>query len=262
MITEWLWNYRKLILLELVLLALLEAMYWWPKLLVWWVGLVVLMVVLFAWWIGNARFQRDVRIFTAELVWAVLSGVGFLAFSLFNLWQAQLTILIIAVAIAFVSYCHQKRIDSGQWSLPAINWLGSVDLLILFVATLSLMLLIQFYTIGRIWLMGATAVQLILALYLLFWRHDLPTKKFWLYAVVLALVGEEMIWITGAWYKNAYFKAFLLLVIYYLFSELVVHYLHGNLTVRVTFEYIGIALILVLALFIFDWLFVLAPNIL
>jgi len=262
MITDWLWNYRKLILLEIVLVGLLEAMYWFPKQLPWWLGLVVVAVVLFAWWIGNAKFQQDIGIFVGELLWSVLSGIGFLAFSLFNLWQAQLAIAIIAVAVAFISYCHQKRIDTGQWSLPAINWLGSIDLLILFVATLSLMLLVRFYNISVMWLMLATVVQLVLVLYLLFWRHDLPTKRFSLYAAVLVLIGEEMVWMTSAWYKNAYFKAFLLLVVYYLFSELVVHYLRGNLTVRVAFEYIGIALVLVLALFIFDWLFALAPSIL
>ena len=262
MITEWLWNYRKLILLEVVLLGLLEAMYWLPRQLPWWLLVTVVVVALFAGWIGNIKFQKDITIFAAEILWATLSGIGMLAFSLFNLWQAQLAIGIIAVAVAFISYCHQKRIDTGQWSLPAINWLGSIDLLILFVATLSLMLLVRFYNISVMWLMLSTAVQLILALYLLFWRQDLPRKKFWLYAVVLALIGEEMVWLTGAWYKNAYFKAFLLLVIYYLFSELVAHYLRGNLTVRVAFEYIGIALILVIALFVFDWLFALAPNIL
>ncbi len=262
MVADWLWHYRKLILLEIVLLGVLQAMYWLPRLLPWWVGLTVLIVILFAWWIGNAKFQHDIGVFVAELLWAVLSGVGFLAFSLFNLWQAQLAIIIIAVAVAFISYCHQQRIDSDQWSLPAINWLGSIDLLVLFVATLSLMLLVRFYNLGVVWLMLATLIQLILALYLLFWRQALPMKKFWLYAALMALIGEEMVWMTSAWYKNAYFKAFLLLVIYYLFSELVMHYLRGNLTVRVAFEYIGIALILILALFIFDWLFVLAPNIL
>lgn len=256
MITDWLWNYRKLLLLEVALVGLLEAMYFWPRLLLWWIALVVLVVLLFAWWIGNSRFQKDIAVFAAELLWGVLSGVGFLAFALFNIWQAQLAIIVIAIAVAFISYCHQKRIDSGQWSLPAINWLGSIDLLILFVATLSLMLLVRFYNISVIWLMLATAGQLVLALYLLFWRQDLFLKRFWLYAVVLALIGQEIVWVTGAWYKNAYFKAFLLLVVYYLFSELVVHYLRGNLTVRVAFEYIGMALVLVLALFIFDWLFV------
>ncbi|MFH0912061.1 MAG: hypothetical protein V1807_00110 [Patescibacteria group bacterium] len=262
MIWDWLWSYRKLVLLEVILLGLLEAMYWWPKLLIWWVGAAVLVVTLFAWWISNAKFQRDVAIFSAELLWSVLSGIGFLSFSLFNLWQAQLTIVVIAIVAAFIAYCHQHRIDSGHWSLPAMNWLGSVNLLILFVATLSLMLLVRFYHISVVWLMVATAVQLILALYLLFWRQDLPRKKLWLYAVLLALIGEEIVWMTSAWYKNAYFKAFLLLVVYYLFSELVAHYLRGNLTVRVAFEYIGIALVLVLALFIFDWLFILVPSIL
>ena len=262
MIIDWLWAYRKLILLEVVLVGLLQAMYWLPQLLLWWLVLSVVTVVLFAWWIGNAKFQRDVGIFAGELLWSVLSGIGFLAFSLFNLWQAQLTIGIIAVAAAFISYCHQKRIDTGQWNLSSINWLGSIDLLILFVATLSLMLLVRFFNISVIWLMLATAGQLILSLYLLFWRQDLPLKRFGLYATVLVLIGEEIVWVTGPWYKNAYFKAFLLLVVYYLFSELVVHYLRGNLTVRVAFEYIGIALVLVLALFIFDWLFALAPNIL
>lgn len=259
---DWLWHYRKLILLEALLVGLLEAMYWLPTLLVGWVVAVVVIVALFAWWIGNAKFQYDVGIFVAETSWAVMSGVGFLAFSLFNLWQAQLSIVIISLAVAFIIYCHQVRIDTGQWSLPAINWLGSIDLLILFVSTLSLMLLVRFYNLSVFWLMLVTAAQLILALYLLFWRQDLSMKKFWLYAIVLSLIGEEIVWMTSAWYKNAYFKAFLFLVIYYLFSELVVHYFKGNLTVRVAFEYIGIAFVLVLGLFIFDWLFVLAPNIL
>ena len=264
MIWDGLWHYRKLILLELALLSLLQAMYWWPPLLLWWLLAVVIVALVFAWWIGNAKFQHDVGVFAAELLWGVLSGVGFLSFSLFNLWQAQLTILIIGVIIAFVAICHQNRIDSGQWSLPAINWLGSIDLLILFIGTLSLMVLVRFYynNFSVVWLMLGTFIQLGLALYLLFWRQSLPTARFWLYAVVLALIGEEMVWMTNAWNKNAYFKAFLLLVIYYLFSELVAHYLRGNLTVRVAFEYIGIALILILALFVFDWLFVLAPNIL
>ena len=143
MITDWLWNYRKLILLEIVLIGLLEAMYWLPRGLPWWLLGVAVTVVIFAWWIGNAKFKRDIWIFIGELLWSVLSGIGWLAFSLFNLWQAQLAIGVIAVAVAFISYSHQRRIDTNQWSLPAINWLGSIDLLILFVATLSLMLLVR-----------------------------------------------------------------------------------------------------------------------
>ncbi|HAR55057.1 TPA: hypothetical protein DCR79_02105 [Patescibacteria group bacterium] len=262
MILEWLWKFRKLLLLEVLLIGLMETMYWWPKLLVWWLIAVAVVVLFFAWWIGNAKISRNVGAFAGELTWAVLSGIGFLAFSLFNFWQVQLTILVVIAIVAFVVYCHQNRVDTGQWSLPAINWLGSIDLLILFVATLSLMLMVRFYTINIAWLMVGMALQLILALYLLFWRQNLPLGKFWLYAAVLALVGEEVVWLTSAWNKNAYFKAFILLVIYYLFSELVLHYLKGNLTVRVVFEYIGIALVLMLALFIFDWLFVLAPSIL
>ena len=265
MILDWLWNYRKLILLEIALLGLLEAMYWWPTNLRIWLIAIVAIVLLFAWWIGNAKFKPDVAIFAAELLWAALAGVGFLALSpIFNLWQIQLTIVLIGVIIAFVSICHQNRIDSGQWSLPAINWLGSIDLLILFIGTLSLMLLVrlEYTSFSVVGLMVGTLLQLGLALYLLFWRQSLPFNRFWLHAAVLALIGEEMVWMTNAWNQNAYFKAFLLLVIYYLFSELVAHYLKGNLTVRVAFEYIGIALVLVLALFIFDWLFALAPNIL
>ena len=87
-------------------------------------------------------------------------------------------------------------------------------------------------------------------------------KKFWLHSLVLILIGQEIIWVTSAWYKNAYFKAFLLLIIYYLYSEIMLHYAKGNLTVQVAVEYILIALVLIVALFVFDWLFVLAPNIL
>ncbi|MEA1909492.1 MAG: hypothetical protein U9M89_00470 [Patescibacteria group bacterium] len=257
-----LWNYRKLILLGVILLALLEVMYFWPKLLVWMVIAAIVVTVIFTWWINNSKFSLDLAAFMAESVWAVLAGIGFLIFARLGFWQAHLTVLVILTMLAFVVFYHQNRIDNKQWSLSAINWLSSIDLLILFIATLSLMLLPRFYGIDIFWLMLLVSAQLVLAFYLFSWRQGLPMKKFWLHSLLLALIGQEIIWVTSAWYKNAYFKAFLLLIIYYLYSELIVHYAKGNLTVRVAVEYILIAFTLIVALFVFDWLFVLAPNIL
>ena len=131
----------------------------------------------------------------------------------------------------------------------------------LFVATVALLLAVQFYSLGVFWLVTGVALQLVLALYLLFWRRGLSFKKFWLYALVLALLGQQLVWITYAWHKSIYFKAFLLLIMYYLYSDFVAYYLKGNLTVKIIWEYIAIAVFLVLVLFFFDFIFLFIFNI-
>lgn len=260
-ILDRLWHYRKLLLLEVLLLGLLELLYLFPTGLGWWVLTIIALVILLCWWINNGHFNRITWLFAGELTWVILGGIGFLSFSLLHLWQMQLVIMVIVALSALLAYWHQNHIDYRQWSLAAVNWLALVDLLALFITTVSLLLAVQFYSLGIFWLMLGVGLQLILALYLLFWRHGLFNKRFWLYALVLALVGEQLVWITHAWHKNLYFKAFLLLVIYYLYSNFVMHYIQGNLTIKVVFEYIGIAIFLILMLFLFDLLFLLIPNI-
>lgn len=260
-VLDWIWRYRKLLLLEALLLGLTELLYFLPTGLGWWVLILVVLAAVFSWWIGNARFNQAMWLLMAELLWVVLGGVGFLVFSLLYWWQAQLIIAVIILLTTLLTYWHQNHIDHQRWDLAVVNWLNLVDLLVLFVVTLSLLVAVQFYSLGVFWLMLGVGLQLILALYLVFWRQGLPAKKFWLYGLILALVGEQLVWITQAWHKSAYFKAFLLLIIYYLYSDFVAHYLRGNLTVRVTVKYIGIAFFLVIMLFIFDLIFLLVPNI-
>ncbi|OGB74349.1 hypothetical protein A2V68_01185 [candidate division Kazan bacterium RBG_13_50_9] len=257
---DWAWHYRKLLLLQGLLLGLLELLYFIPTGLGWWVVAIGVVVVLMSGWIGNLQFNKSLGLFLAELLWIVLGGIGFLSFSLLWLWQAQVIIGMIILLSAAVTYWHQNHIDYRKWSLTAINWLVPVDLLALFIVTVSLFFTVQFYNLGVFWLMSGVALQFILAMYLLFWRQGSSLKKFWLYALVLAIVGEQLTWLMHAWHKGAYFKAFLLLIVYYLYADFVAHYLKGNLTVKVIVEYIGIALFLVAILFLFDFLFLLIPN--
>jgi len=258
---NWFWHHRKLLLLEAVLLATFQLMYFLPVQLMWWVGLLLAAIILFSWWIGNSRWDLPTRMLAAELLWIVIGSTGFLLFSMLRLWQLELVAGLIVVISWLVGYWHQEHIDTGQWPLPAIHWLGLVRLLALFITSASLLFAVQFYSLGMFWLMLGVASQVILGLYLLFWRQGIPTKRFWLYALVLALISEQLVWVTGAWHKNIYFKTFLLLVVYYLYSDFVAHYLKGNLTIKVIFEYIGIAAVLLLALFFFDMLFVISPNV-
>jgi len=238
----------------------MQLIYFVPMLLRWWVLAIVLVVVLAAWWIGNAVTDLAAGLFVAELLWVVLGGVGFLIFSLVGLWPAETAIVATLVLSSLLIYWHQYRIDYRRWNLEAINWLGLIDLFALFITTASLWLMVQFYSLSMAWLLIGVSVQLILAMGLLFWRQGLPTKKLWLYALVLALVGQELAWLTSVWHKSVYFKAFLLTVVYYLFSDFVMHYLRGNLTVKLIFEYVKIAIFLVLILFILDLLFALLSG--
>ena len=236
-------------------------MYFLPVQLLWWMVLLLAVLILFSWWIGNAKWDLSTRLLAAELVWIVMGSTGFLLFSALTLLQIELVAVLILAVSWLVGYWHQEHIDTGQWPLSAIHWLGLVRLLTLFIASASLMFAVQFYSLSIFWLMLGVAAQVIFSLYLLFWRQGISTKRFWLYGLVLALISEQLVWVTGAWHKNIYFKTFLLLVAYYLYSDFVAHYLKGNLTIKVIFEYIGIAAILLLTLFFFDMLFVISPNV-
>jgi hypothetical protein len=259
-VSNWLWHYRKFLLTEIVLFGLLELLYFMPTLLRWWVLAIILIVLLAAWWIGNSVINLATGLFAAELLWVILGAVGFLIFSLVGLWPAEIVIGLTLVLSSLLIYWHQYQIDYQKWNLEAINWLSLIDLFALFVTTSSLWLLIQFYNLSVGWLLIGVSIQLILSLGLLFWRQGLPMKKFWLHALVLALIGQELVWLTNIWHKSVYFKAFLLTMIFYLFSDFVMHYLRGNLTVKLIFEYVKIAIFLVLVLFIFDLLFILVSN--
>jgi len=223
--------------------------------------LLLITLILFSWWIGNAKWDASTKLLAAELIWIVMGSTGFLLFSALKLVQIELAAVLIVAVSWLVGYWHQDHIDTGQWPLSAIHWLGLVRLLALFITSASLMFAVQFYSLSIFWLMLGVGVQVMFGLYLLFWRQGISTKRFWLYALVLALISEELVWVTGAWHKNIYFKTFLLLVVYYLYSDFVAHYLKGNLTIKVIFEYIGIAAVLLLTLFLFDMLFVISPNI-
>jgi hypothetical protein len=241
-------------------LAIFQLMYFWPTQLGWWIGWLLVILPLFSWWIGNLKWDLPTRMLVAELFWIVLGSTGFMLFSSLNMWQVELVAVLIVAVSWLVGYWHQEHIDTGQWPLFAIQWLGLIRLLALFITTASLLFAVQFYSLSTFWLMLGVALQVILGLYLLFWRQGLSTKRFWLYALVLALISEQLIWIGSSWHKNIYFKTFLLLVVYYLYSDFVAHYLKGNLTVKVIFEYIGIAAVLLIALFLFDMLFIISPN--
>lgn len=259
-ISNWFWHHRKLLLLLAVLVAIFQLMYFFPVQLAWWMGLLLITLVSFSWWIGNSKWDLPTGMLTAELLWIVLGSTGFLLFSALTLLQFELVVAAIVAVSWLTGYWHQEHIDTGQWPISAIHWLGLIRLLALFITSASLLFAVQFYSLSSFWLMLGVASQVILGLYLLFWRQGLATKRFWLYALVLALISEQLVWVTGAWHKNLYFKTFLLLVIYYLYSDFVAHYLKGNLTIKVIFEYIGIAAVLLLVLFFFDLLFIISPN--
>lgn len=257
---DWLWHYRKFLLAEIMLFGLMQLLYFSPTLLKWWVLAIIVVAIFSAWWIGNAAINLSTGLFAAELLWVMLGGVGFLIFSLVGLWPAELVIMFTVVLSSLLIYWHQYQIDYQKWNLDAINWLGLINLFALFITTAALWLLVQFYSLSIGWLLLGVSAQLILALGLLFWRQGLPMKKFWLYGLVLAFMGQELVWLINIWHKSIYFKAFLLTMVYYLFSDFVMHYLRGNLTVKLIFEYVKIAIFLVIVLFIFDLLFILISN--
>lgn len=260
-ISSWFWHHRKLLLLEAVLLVLFQLMYFFPVQLSWWMGGLLVVLALFSWWIGNLKWQLPTGMLMAELLWVVLGSTGFLLFAALKLWQLESAVALIIIVSWLIGYWHQEHIDTGRWPIAAIHWLGLIRLLALFITSASLLFAVQFYSLGIFWLMLGVGAQVILGLYLLFWRQGISTKRFWLYAIVLALISEQLVWITSAWHKNIYFKTFLILVVYYLYSDFVAHYLKGNLTVKVILEYIGIAAVLLLVLFFFDLLFAISPNI-
>lgn len=257
---EWLWHYRKFLLTEIVLLGLFELLYFFPLTLKWWVWATVAVSLFMSWWIANSQINKESLLFAAELLWVVLSGAGFLIFGLVGLWPAELVIGLILLISGWLIYWHQQHIDYQKWNLDAINWLGLINIFSLFVGTASLWLIMQFYNLSSAWLVIGVGLQLLLALYLLFWRQGLPEKKFWLYALALLVVAEELLWLVSAWHKSVYFKSFLLIMVYYLYSDFAIHYLRGNLTVKLIFEYLKIAIFLILILFIFDLLFLLVSN--
>lgn len=235
-------------------------MYFFPLQLPWWMAWLIVVLILFSWWIGNSKWDLPTRMLAAELIWVVIGCTGFLLFSALKFWQLEMVTGAIVLVSWLVGFWHQEHIDTGHWPFAAIHWLGLIRLLTLFITSASLLFAVQFYSLSIFWLMLGVAIQVILSLYLLFWRQGISTKRFWLYGLVLALISEQLVWVTGAWHKNIYFKTFLLLVVYYLYSDFVAHYLKGNLTAKVILEYIGIAAVLLLVLFFFDMIFVISPN--
>ena len=111
-ILDWLWHYRKLLLLGLGLLLLLELLYFIPGLLGWWVLIIFSLVTVFSWWISNLTFNKAMWLFMGELSWIILGGIGFLSLSLLPmLWQAQLVIFMIIIISWLIAYWHQNHID-------------------------------------------------------------------------------------------------------------------------------------------------------
>ena len=79
----------------------------------------------------------------------------------------------------------------------------------------------------------------------------------WFYALVTALIVEEAVWVLSSWHRGVYLKAFLVVMIFYVFMDFILHYSRGTLTVKVVVEYATLVAFLLVAIFVFDWLLIL-----
>ncbi|MDD5606077.1 MAG: hypothetical protein PHR51_02030 [Patescibacteria group bacterium] len=258
--TEWLWHNRKTLITAVLFAAVLELVYFLPFYLVWWLLLGTVVLGLGAWWhVGLSRDWKTWWGLPAELLWLAAAGVGFAVFSLVGLWQYHAAMLILMIVLFRVLMLYQQFWESEEnWPVQAFSFLNFLDLVAFFLVSGLLMTIADFYNLQLWVIMLVFGMQILLAVYLRFWREGGGmTLRRWFYALVTLLVLEEVLWVLSSWHRGVFFKSFLITVLFYAFVDFIMHYTKGTLTVKVVVEYAFLILILLVAIFLFDWLFIL-----
>lgn len=257
-LVQWLWESRRQLIIVALFAVFLELIFYLPFYLLWWVGSLAAVLILGVWWLSS--FSRAVHKWIwlmAEAVWVMAAGTGFVIFNLLNQWQFQIIVVAILLILFWMTTFYVRYLEDDSWPVNSFSVLNFLNLLAFFFVSAGLMLAADFYTLELGLLMILFLAQVALAVNLRFWREGVSSLRKWFYALLTAIVVEEALWILSSWHRGVYLKVFLLTIIFYVFTDFIMHYNRGTLTVKVALEYVGLATLLVIAIFVFDWLFIL-----
>jgi hypothetical protein len=254
----WLWNSRKVVVTTLLVYGLLQCLFYLPQQLVWWSVAIVAILGLGVWWIsGLDREWRNWIWLLLEALWILVAGVGFVAFNLLGTAAFQITALVILAILMGILLLFERYLVEGSWPIRFFSLLDFFDLLAFFFLSASLLMAADLYSWPLVILLVAVSAEVLLAITLRFWREKIVSRRKWLYTILTMLVLQEVVWITSFWHRGIFLKTFLLAMLYYIFTDFITHYLKGTLTVRVMVEYVGLVVLVLIAVFLVDWLVVL-----
>lgn len=255
---RWLWDNRKILIIVALFVGVIELIYFVPYYLIWWMSVLAIILALGIWWLsGLTRELGKWWLLWLEVVWVTTGGLGFLLFNLLNNWQFQIATAVIVIITFAMLRAYEIYLQEGIWPVRAFAFLNFLNVLAFFFVSAGMLSAANFYTLNLSVLLVGFALQVLLAIYLRFWREQVVSVRKWLYAMVAVLVMEEILWVVSSWHRGIYLKAFLLTIIFYIFADFIMHYSRGSLTVKVAVEYVGLVLLLLVAMFVFDWLFIL-----
>lgn len=256
--TKWLWQNRKILVTIALFAMVLELIYFLPFYLIWWLVLGAIILALGVWWqVGFSKAWQEWWPLSLEVLWLAMAGVGFAVFTLVGAWQYHFVILVLLVILFRVLMLYQQYWEEKSWPVRAFSFLNFLNLVTFFLASSVFLMMADFYNL-RLWMiMIIFGLQILLAVYLRFWREGGMTLRRWFYVILTVLVLEEVLWVLSSWHRGVFFKGFLLAIIFYAFVDFIMHYTKGTLTVKVAVEYSFLILILMVAIFLFDWLFIL-----
>ncbi len=254
----WLWNNRKVLITTLLVYGLLHGLFYVPQFLLWWSVGVLAVLGIGVWWIsGLDKDWRGWIWLLDELVWIVTAGVGFITFNLLDSTAFEITALLVLGSLTGLLMLYERYLVEGSWPIKYFSLLDFLDLMAFFFLTASLLMAADLYSWSLAVLLIAVSLEVLLAVQLRFWREKVGGKRKWLYAVLAMLVLQEAAWLTSFWHRGIFLKTFLLAMLFYVLIDFITHYQKGTLTVRVAVEYVGLAVLVLAAVFLIDWLVVL-----
>lgn len=254
----WLWINRKVLTTTLLVYGLLHGLFYLPQFLLWWSVGILAVLSLGVWWIsGLDKDWRGWIWLLDELVWIITAGVGFITFNLLNSSAFQITAVLMFLATTGLLMLYERYLAEGSWPIKYFPLLDFLDLMAFFFLTASLLMAADLYSWSVAVLLVAVSLEVLLAVQLRFWREKIGGKRKWLYAVLTMLVLQEATWLTSFWHRGIFLKTFMLAMLFYVLTDFITHYQKGTLTVRVVMEYVGLAVLVLAAVFLVDWLVVL-----
>jgi len=254
----WLWNNRKVLITPLLVYGLVQCLFYLPHQVIGWGLGIVAVLTIGVWWVsGLDREWHNWIWLLMEIIWIVAAGVGFITFNLLDGKAFQVTAVLLLLIMMGVLVLYEKYLAEGNWPIRFFSLLDFFDLLAFFFLSASLLMATDLYSWPLVVLLATVSLEALLGITLRFWREKIVSRRKWLYTILTMLVLQEVTWVTSYWHRGVFMKTFLLAMLYYLFTDFIIHYLRGTLTVRVVVEYVGLVVLVLAAVFLIDWLVVL-----
>jgi len=251
-----LWQGRTILFALLVAAVLGNMIYFLPQNFWFWV------VVFFCWlFLAVFWWQRKLDwIFWRELLEVFIFTLAFLGISIFAVRSLMIFELVLAIylwALWYVALAFRALRQEGSFRVKDLARLYWGELVAFFFALVGILSATVFLGLGMWVAMLLLALLTAVIFYLFADRNHLEKKFFWFYLSLLLVILFEFLFVVFPWQRGVFFKAFLLFIVYFLYVEFIRHYLAGNLTFRLVLAQLFFALVLLLALFLFDFVFVL-----